>query len=161
MVSCGVIPLILIAVLKHNRLAWIVTACIPLVSVIGLASMPPLTECNLGPPTNSRDQIFQAHYVVVQPWKGPHHVYGIFSLPVQYRRDRLYAARLVILGVAEDLQAISPELGPADWSSSEASHYMMRVQFQTRKALWILLTGRFGDLQSACHWWLVIAERVR
>ncbi len=123
--------------------------------------MPPITECNSGPPINTSDRIFQAHQVVVQPWQGRHHVYGIFSLPTKYRRDQLYTARLVILGVAEDLPEISPESESEDGNNAEMGHYLMRVHIQTRTALWMLLTGRFGNLQSACHWWLVVSDQVR
>lgn len=123
--------------------------------------MPPVTDCNSGPPTSTNNRIFQAHQVVVQPWQGPHHVYGIFSLPAEYRHDRLYTARLVILGVAEDLPEIGPESGPMDGSNAEVGHYLMRVHFQTRTALWTLLTGRYRNLKSACHWWLVVSDRMR
>jgi len=145
--------------LKNNHLAWFVTASFSVLVVIGLASRPPITECNSGPPANTNNQLFQAHQVVVQPWQGPHHVYGIFSLPAQYRRDRPYTARLVILGVAEDMLEISPESGSMGESNDEVGHYLVRVHFQTRKALWILLTGGFGNLKSACLWWLMVSDR--
>jgi hypothetical protein len=148
------------AVLKNNRLVWLVTVCVPVLVVIGLASMPPITECTSGPPANTKDQIFQAHRVVVEPWQGPHHVYGIFSLPAQYRRHHLHTARLIILGVAEDLPAISPESELMDGSKAQVDHDLVRVHFQTRRALWILLTGRFRNLKSACHWWLVVSDPI-
>lgn len=77
--------------------------------------------------------------MVAQPWQGSHHVYGIFSLAAQYRRDRLRAARLVILGVAEDLPEISLESGPVSGSNAEVGHYLMRVHFQTRACHQLLL----------------------
>lgn len=98
---------------------------------------------------------------VVQPWRGPHHVYGLFMVPDQYRRDDLYTARLMIQGITEEFPETSPEGGDSYNGRGEFGHdnNIKRIYLPTRTALWVLLTGRFGDLEASCHWWLVIADR--
>ena len=86
-------------------------------------------------------------------------MYGMFSVPDKYKRDRLYTARLTIEGFMEEFSETSPEGGDIFNGRSAAGHYMKRVYLPTRTALWFLLTGRFGDLKTTCHWWLVIADR--
>lgn len=80
-------------------------------------------------------------------------------MPVQYRRHRLYTAKLMICGLAEDLPETSPEAGNAYRGQVDFEQYVMQVHLPTRMALWFLVTGRFGDLRSFCHWWLIVADR--
>jgi len=126
-----------------------------------LVNFPPLAECPSEVQTEVRRNWFPAVQIFVQPWLGPHHVYGVFSVPRQYRRDRLYTVRLLIQGIAEEFPETSPEGGELNSGQAESGHYMKRVYIPTRIALWLLLTGRFGDLKMPCHWWLVITDRMR
>ena len=130
-----------------------------LATAIVLVNMPPLTDCRSEAPIVAKQYWFRATQTVVQPWRGPHHVYGIFTVPDQYRRDRLYTARLMIQGFTEEFVETSPEGGDIYNGRDEPGHYTTRVYLPTRTALWFLLTGRFGDLKTPCHWWLVIADR--
>jgi hypothetical protein len=84
----------------------------------------------------------------------------MFIVPDQYRRDRLYRARLMIQGFTEELSDTSPEGGVSYNGRAEPGHYIKRIYLPTRTALWFLLTGRFGDLKTPCHWRLVIADRM-
>jgi hypothetical protein len=124
-----------------------------------LFNMPPLTDCYSESPVVGKEYGFRATQTVVQPWQGQHHVYGTFSVPDQYRHDRLYTAILKIQGFSEELPDTSPEGGDSYNGRAEPGHYIKRVYLPTRTALWFLLTGRFGDLKMPCHWWLVIADR--
>lgn len=83
-------------------------------------------------------------------------MYGMFSVPDQYRRDHLYTAGLMIQGFIEEFPETSPEGGDIYNDRTEPGHYIKRVYLSTRTALWFILTGRFGDLKTTCHWWLVI-----
>lgn len=121
--------------------------------------MPQLTDCRAEAQGAAKQHWFRATQTVVQPWWGPHHVYGMFSVPDQYRHDRLYTARLIIQGFDEDFPETSPEGGDIYDGGAEPGQYTKRVYLPTRTALWFLLTGRFGDLNTSCHWWLVIADR--
>ena len=153
--------------MKKSRAAWIVTAVAFALSAtaIVLVNKPPITECQseapiAEAPIAARQHWFRAVETVAQPWLGPHHVYGIFSVPIPYKRDRLYTARVMIQGSTEELSATSPETGNSYSGQAKPGHYIMRVYLPTRTALWFLLTGRFGDLRTPCYWWLVIEDRM-
>ena len=125
-----------------------------------LLNMPPITDCHSEAPVAAGQHWFRATQTVVLPWQGQHHVYGTFTVPDQYRRDRLYRAKLVIQGFSQEFAEVSPEGGDSYNGRAEPGHYIKRVHLPTRTALWFLLTGRFGDLKMPCHWWLVIADRM-
>ena len=132
-----------------------------LAAVVALGNIPPLTVCAREEPFSSKQYQVRATQIEVQPWRGPHHVYGTFSVPDRYKRDRLYTAKLMIQGFTEEFTVNSPE-GEGIYSGpAEPGHYIKRLYLPTRTALWFLLTGRFGDLRMTCHWWLIIADRVR
>ena len=125
-----------------------------------LIEMPPFTECPADEFAQEKERWFPAMMTVVQPWRGRHHVYGVFNLPVQYRRDRLYTARLMLRGFTEDFFEVSPEGGEINNGEVDHGHYTKRVYLPTRTALWFLFSGRFGDLKMPCHWRLIITERL-
>ena len=146
--------------MRERRLWTFSASCLALLATaIVLVNLPPLTACRSEAPVAAKQYWFRATRTVVQPWRGPHHVYGIFTVPDRYWRDRLYTARLIIQGFTEDFPETSPEGGVIDNGRAEPGHYIKRVYLPTRTALWFLLTGRFGDLKTPCHWWLVIADR--
>ena len=147
--------------MRERRLWTFSASCLALLATaIVLVNLPPLTACRSEAPVAAKQYWFRATRTVVQPWRGPHHVYGIFTVPDRYWRDRLYTARLIIQGFTEDFPETSPEGGVIDNGPADPGHYIKRVYLPTRTALWFLLTGRFGDLETPCHWWLVIADRM-
>jgi hypothetical protein len=131
-----------------------------LASVLALVNVPSLTDCSSEISADSNKHWFRAVRIVVQPWWGPHHVYGVFNVPVRYKRNRLYRAKLVIQGSTEEFTNASPEGEDIYNDRAEPGHYIKRVYLPTRTALLLLLSGRFGDLGTSCHWWLVITDRV-
>jgi hypothetical protein len=88
-------------------------------------------------------------------------VYALFTIPEQYKFDHLYTAKLNIQGLPTAFQAGSPEDEDLHSGPPEPGYYVKRVYLSTRTSLWFLLTGRFGDLRTSCHWWLIIADRIR
>lgn len=119
-------------------------------------------------PVSPCDNLLAARYgkhrfvplqLVVQPWKGPHHVYGVFKIPRQYKVHRLYSATLIIEGTETVFAAGSPENEEVAESVTAEEYYIRRAYIPTRIALWFLFTGRFGNLKSECHWSLIYADR--
>ena len=132
-----------------------------LAGLLALANIPPLTKCTEEAPASWNQYWFRAIKIHVQPWRGQHHVYATFVIPARYKFDHLYMAKLMIEGVAKEFPAGSPEDEDIYSGRAEPGYYFKSVQLSTRRALWFLLTGRFGDLRTSCHWWLVIADRMR
>jgi hypothetical protein len=147
--------------MKRRRLTWTLAGVtLTLLGIpILLVCLPPITECTSEVPSRDKEYWVPAIQTIAKPWLGPHHVYGVFSVPIEYRRHRLYSARLFIQGFSEDLPETSPEAGPINSSQAKSGQYLMRVNLPTRLAVWFLMTGRFGDLTKPCHWWVILADR--
>jgi hypothetical protein len=147
---------------QTNKPRWLIVLSILFVllaTATVLLNMPPLTDCRSEASVAAGQYWFRATETVVQPWQGQHHVYGMFMVPDRYGRDRLYRAKLVVQGFSQEFAEVGPEGGDNNDGRAEAGHYIKRVYLPTRTALWFLVTGRFGDLNMPCHWWLVIADR--
>jgi hypothetical protein len=144
-----------------KKTARIVTAVVLtlIAAIIILVNAPPLTDCKSEIPANPKEYRVQAIQTVAQPWLGPHHVYGIFMIPERYKYDHLYSAVLMIQGFETHFTAGSSEDEDSEAEIGKPGHYIKRVNISTRTALWLLLTGRFGDLRMSCHWWLVLVDR--
>ena len=130
-----------------------------LAAVIVLVNAPPLTDCRPEVSSGRKEYWVRAVETVAQPWRGSHHVYGIFEIPEQYKYHHLYSAKLMIQGFETEFNAGSSEDEDPDTFIAEPGHYIKRVYVSTRTALWFLLTGRFGDLRTSCHWWLILGDR--
>ena len=148
--------------MEKGKIAWVATAGILflLAMLAEMANISPTIGCTIEQSFKSIHYQVRAMRVEVKPWRGPHHVYGVFSVPLQYRQHRLYTTRLRIEGFIGEFAETSPEAGRLYESEAEPGYYIMRVNFPTRMALWYLLTGRFGDLATSCHWWLIIEDRM-
>ena len=146
--------------MRERRWRTFSASCLALLATASvLVNLPPLTDCRSEAPVVAKQHWFRAAQTVVQPWRGPHHVYGMFTVPDQYRRDRIYTASLMIQGFTEEFPETSPEGGDIYNGRADPGYYNKRIYLPTRTALWALLTGRFADLRMSCHWWLVIADR--
>ena len=94
----------------------------------------------------------QAAKVVVAPWLGRHHVYGIFLLP-----NGCYPEQLIVLGfeylgdlyleaqLAVTLQDIST-------LSIPPGYYPIKVFLRTRYAICLILLGCLGKLKACENW---------
>lgn len=147
--------------LNRHTAGYLVAAVfvVLVVLVAVLIEWPPSTGCLPEPAGGPKLVWFRATETSVRPWLGSHHVYGIFVIPERYKFDHLYSAKLIIHGFEAEFSVSSPEVGSSESVAVEPGHYTKRIYVPTRTALWLLITGRFGDLRSSCHWWLAIVDR--
>lgn len=123
--------------------------------VVWQANREPRDPCDSRLTMHPGERRFVPLQVVAQPWKGRHHVYGVFEIPVEYRVHRLYSVRLTIGGEETVFAAGSPENEEFTETPSIEGVFIRRAYVPTRTAVWFLLTGRFGNLNSVCHWSLI------
>jgi len=95
----------------------------------------------------------------MEPWYGRHNVYGVFVIPSQYR-DREYSTTVIVRGVTEhaDLSP-RPTKEHGIIIAGVPDRYVKHAHMHSRTALWFLLTGHFGDIQSTCNWALVFTDK--
>lgn len=140
---------------------WLGPATVALVLagiVAWFLNRPATTDCGTETPANHE---IRATEVVVQPWFGKHHVYGIFRIPNRYT-PRMNTATMTVRGLdhhfvvdgrRREQHVAAVFAGP--------EHYLLRGYVPTRTAVWSLINGRFGDLRHPCNWTLVLLERSR
>ncbi len=147
----------------RRRLIWAIGALVITVMVIAMTwpMNSRVTACIPVDQALSQKSSFQAVDVVVQPWKGRHHVYGVFVIPDRFKYHRLYAVRLRIEGINAEFSAGSPENEESDSPVPLHGYFLRRAYLPTRTALWLVITGQFRNLLVPCHWWLVFVERVQ
>lgn len=139
------------------------TAAIGLAFIVGttvwLTSRSPTVGC--GPPAarGSNMHHIAASKVVVRPWFGRHHVYGIFAVPDRFIQRRYSAILAVDDFEAPIIRNLIPQKAYIDASLARSGHYLERAYVPTRVALWFLFTGRFGNLRTPCHWHLAFDAR--
>lgn len=151
-------------VLGFHRRIWgisILLALAAAIVMVWLVNRSPMTVCESEVPGSSGEHKFRAVQVVVQPWQGRHQVYGVFMIPERYKHHRLYSVTLTVQGFAAKLSAGSSENRERDNIVPEHGYFIRRAYVPTRTALWLLLTGRFGDLRTPCHWRLVFVDQVQ
>jgi hypothetical protein len=89
--------------------------------------------------------------IVVEPWKGRHHVYAEFQLPAgKFVSDR---AKVSLASVGEFCGGVT------EGSTTEASMGQTTAiaRLRTRTALWLMLQGKLDELKVAKNWQLPIA----
>src|SRR3989442_11407649 len=112
-------------------------------TVAWLLNKPATGDCGGEAPTNHKVHEIRATKVVVQPWLGEHHVYGIFMVPNRYKHHSKDAATLTVRGVDHYFPLGSGERYVDD-VAAESGYYLLRSHLQTRVALWFLVNGLFG-----------------
>jgi len=89
--------------------------------------------------------------IVIQPWRGQHHVYAIFAVPNKYATDSVMQVTL---------PENDPDCGTIDYidnSSIEGidaqpGYYLVKGYLNTRIALWLIAQGKGDKLQQPSNW---------
>jgi len=123
-------------------------------------SKSPTYNCAIEHSTDSYQ--IRPRKVIVQPWLGQHHVYGIFVVPLRYRSGRNYSGVLSVQSYKREFSPDQqPEVQQLDDVVVGAEYYLVKGYLSTRVALWFLFTGQFGDLLDPCNWTLEFVKRTR
>lgn len=122
-----------------------------------LLSNPPTHDCVTDRSTDT--QKIHPAKVVVEPWLGQHHVFGIFMVPLLYRSGRIYSGRITVQSFTEDFILDWHQIQSVEDLVVEPGYYLVQAYLPTRVALWFIITGQFGELRSPCNWTLEFRER--
>jgi hypothetical protein len=125
-----------------------------------LLNTPPNTDCL--PEASAPQGISEARAIktVVRPWRGPHHVYGLFIIPSQFVEAKRYAITISVEGVLYYCMWVEKSVRQRrQIISAEPGGYLVREYMPTRVALWFLINGRLGDLRRPENWAIVFSEK--
>ncbi|MDZ7961786.1 MAG: hypothetical protein RMY34_28580 [Aulosira sp. DedQUE10] len=97
--------------------------------------------------------------IVIQPWRGQHHVYAIFAIPNGYKTDYVMQVTLpeteTDCGTIHDIDNLSSESVDAP-----PGYYLVKGYLNTRIALWLIAQGKGDELHQPSHWKLGYGKKV-
>ncbi|WP_392534873.1 hypothetical protein [Nostoc sp. C117] len=116
------------------------------------------SDCNLEAFIASKTPKFQvqATKVVVQPWRGRHHVYGIFMIPNEYKQSPFF-----VVTVKGTRSYCSKQFGHRknfDDIFAEPGTFLVRKFMRTRTALQLILQGLYFQVNDKQNWTLIFPE---
>ncbi|MBE9052553.1 hypothetical protein IQ243_19425 [Nostocales cyanobacterium LEGE 11386] len=124
-----------------------------------ISEKPPLVSCRQGAFNSSPGEKYYAYpeKLVVQPWRGPHHVYAIFMIPSGYRSDGLFT---VSIPGTQTYCGQYINGGKITSGVDEPKYYtMMRGYLNTRIALKLIAQGNINQLKQPFNWRLGYVKR--
>ncbi|OUL30352.1 hypothetical protein [Nostoc sp. 106C] len=116
------------------------------------------SDCNSAAFLASKTKKFQvqATKVVVQPWRGEHHVYGIFMVPNEYKQSPLFV--LTVKGFGSECSKPFGYSQNYDDISAEPGTHLVRDYMRTRTALRLILQGLYWQLNDKQNWTLTYPQ---
>lgn len=97
---------------------------------------------------------------VVRPWLGPHHVYGLFSIPNEFVETKGYTVTISVNGVHYYCLWVDNSLKQKRRVlSAEPGRFLVREYVPTRVTLWFLINGLLDDLRRPENWAIVFSDR--
>ncbi len=130
-------------------IAWSIQAPSPTASSdVNPALCPTMTD-NL---SKSKSLKFHPIKVVAEPWRGEHHVYAIFALPLQYQS--IHQRSQLLVKDTDTPWLITPTDGLKYGEIAPEDTFLVIGFFPTRLTLWYWISGRFGELRQPCNWTL-------
>jgi len=126
-----------------------------LISILGfsyVAKKSPVTACNQwGFSSKAEKYYVQAEKIVVEPWRGEHHVYGIFQIPGGYLNDKLLKVEIPGAGKYCGVLSYGGTV-TTDGIDAKPGHYLMKGFLNTRIAIKLILQGRQEELKQGSNW---------
>jgi hypothetical protein len=127
-----------------------------LIGILGfsyLSERSPVTNCSTWGFRTADGQKYYTHpeKLVVQPWRGQHHVFGMFMIPGGYLNDTLFTVTI------EGNETLCGVLGFAGTGFAEGvyakpGYYLMKGLLNTRTAFWLIVQGKGEQLQQPLNW---------
>jgi hypothetical protein len=116
------------------------------------------SDCNLEAFLASKTPKLQVYAtkVSVQPWRGRHHVYGIFMIPDEYKQSPFFVVTVKGAGSYCSHQFVHKK--NFDDIFAEPGTYLVRKFIRTRIALRLILRGFYFHLNDKQNWTLTLPE---
>ncbi|MEH1974347.1 MAG: hypothetical protein V7L02_14310 [Nostoc sp.] len=141
----------------RRRLRYILILLLSL-SIITLWSPVNDSDCNIEAFLASKTTKFQVHAtkVIVQPWRGRHHVYGIFMIPEEYKQSPFFV--VTVQGAGSYCSKQFGDKKNFNDIFAEPGTYLVRKFIRTRIALRLIFQGLYFNLNDKQNWTLTFPE---
>lgn len=137
----------------HRRLRYVFILLLSM-SIITLWWPVNDSDCNFEDFLASKTTKFQVHAtkVTVQPWRGRHHVYGIFMIPDEYKKSPFFV--LTVKGAGSYCSKQFGHKQNFDDIFAEPGTYLVKKPIRTRKTLRLILQGLYFQVNDKNNWTL-------
>ncbi len=144
--------------MRKNQLLYILFA-LSLLSILGFSYLSefsersPITSCREWGFFSSKSEKYYTHpeKIVVKPWDGQHHVYGLFMIPDGYRNDFFFTLTIdkteVNCGVFK-----SAGMKFTESINVKPGYYLIKGFLNTRIALQLIIQGKGDQLKQPQNW---------
>ncbi len=126
-----------------------------LICVLGfsyVAKKSPVTACHQwGFSSKAEKHYTHPEKIVVEPWRGQHHVYGIFQIPGGYLNDKLLKVEIPGNGTYCGVLSYGGTVA-TDGVYAKPGHYLMKGMLNTRFAIKLMLEGKQEELKQSNNW---------
>lgn len=124
-----------------------------ILSWTAIAKLPNKLTCQQSNVIRATDDRHYTHpdKIVIEPWRGEHHVYAIFMIPGGYVNDKLFT--VTIKGVGTFCGQLNfGGTTVAYGVVAKPGHYLMKALFLTRAAIWLIAQGKKDELKQPLNW---------
>ena len=112
----------------------------------------PVTACNHWGFSSKAEKYFtHPEKIVIEPWRGQHHVYGVFQIPGGYLNDKLLKLEIPGSRTYCGILAYGGTV-TIDGVRAKPGHYLMKGFLNTRFALKLILQGKEEELKQSENW---------
>ncbi|NJL63586.1 MAG: hypothetical protein HC903_19320 [Methylacidiphilales bacterium] len=126
-----------------------------LIGIIGysyLSKRSPIVGCDESGFSNKFPKSYvYPEKIIVKPWRGQHHVYGIFMIPGGHINDKLFTLNIpgepTFCGVMEYKGTVE-----AEGVRAKPGSYLMKGLINTRTALRVISQGKVDELKKPNNW---------
>lgn len=126
-----------------------------LICILGfsyVSKKSPVIACNQWGFSSKAEKYYtHPEKIVVEPWRGQHHVYGIFQIPSGYLNDKLLKVKIPGSSTYCGILAYGGTVAN-DGVYAKPGHYLMKGLLNTRIALKLILQGKKEELQQSENW---------
>ncbi|ARV59618.1 hypothetical protein BZZ01_14140 [Nostocales cyanobacterium HT-58-2] len=143
---------------KHNHITFLLLLLLSCLTILCLWFPVDDSNCNAEAIFKSTSQKYEvsAIKVVVQPWRGEHHVYGIFIVPDKYKEPPFFV--LTVKGAGSYCEKPFGTLQDIDGISAEPGTHLIRDYIRTRTALRLIFQGLYNQLKDPQNWKLTYPD---
>jgi hypothetical protein len=116
------------------------------------------SQCNSKAFLASKTKKFQvqATKVIVQPWRGNHHVYGIFMVPDEYKQAPFFV--LSVKGAGSNCSQPFGYSQNYDDIFAKPGTYLVKDHIRTRTAIRLIFQGLYKQINSQKNWTLTFPQ---
>ncbi|NMG08257.1 hypothetical protein [Brasilonema sp. UFV-L1] len=119
-----------------------------------ISKLPNALTCqqsNVVQATGSERHYTHPDKVIVEPWRGEHHVYAIFMIPGGYLNDKFFTVTIKGAGTFCGVFNFAGTT-VADGVYAKPGHYLMKALFKTRIAVGLIAQGKKDELKDPRNW---------